>query len=86
MDNNLKRFPVFNSRTLQPLKHDQALKFISTICKEIGLRADYGTHSMRKPWGFHARMQGGLTLIVYKLNHKESIAYTKRYPVIIIMN
>lgn len=63
----------------QPIKRGQAWKFMSTICVEVGLRGNYGTHSLRKTWGYHARMQGvDLALIMFKLNHN-SIAYTKRY-------
>ena len=40
---------------------------------------NFDTYSLRKTWGYHARMQGvDLALIMHKLNH-ESIAYTKRY-------
>jgi site-specific recombinase XerD len=43
------------------------------------LQGNYGTHSLRKTWGYHASMNGvDLALIMHKLNH-ESIAYTKRY-------
>jgi len=63
----------------EPIKRGQAWKFISSICRDVGLRGNYGTHSLRKTWGYHARMQGvDLALIMHKLNH-ESIAYTKRY-------
>ena len=57
----------------------QAWKFITTICKSVGLRGNFGTHSLRKTWGYHARMSGvDLALIMYKLNHS-SLVYTKRY-------
>jgi site-specific recombinase XerD len=76
---NPRSFLFFNSKTGQPIKRGQAWKFITSICKEVGLRGNYGTHSLRKTWGYHARMQGvDLALIMYKLNHN-SIAYTKRY-------
>jgi integrase len=72
----------FNTKTMDythPIKRGQAWKFIVTICRDVGLRGNYGTHSLRKTWGYHARMQGvDLALIMHKLNH-ESIAYTKRY-------
>jgi integrase len=69
----------FNPRTKKHIKRGQAWKFITTICQEVGLRGNYGTHSLRKTWGYHARMQGvDLALIMYKLNHN-SIAYTKRH-------
>ena len=64
---------------MKPIKRGQAWKIITTICKHVGLRGNFGTHSLRKTWGYHARMQGvDLALIMHKLNH-ESIAYTKRY-------
>lgn len=75
-------FVFFNSRTdeySQPVKRGQAWQLISTICQEVGLPGTYGTHSLRKTWGYHARMNGvDLALIMYKLNHS-SLAYTKRY-------
>jgi integrase len=75
-------FVFFNTKTndfTEPIKRGRAWKFITTICQEVGLLGNYGTHSLRKTWGYHARMQGvDLALIMHKLNH-ESIAYTKRY-------
>ena len=70
--------PKFNDYS-HPIKRGQSWKFITSICREVGLRGNFGTHSLRKTWGYHARMQGvDLALIMHKLNH-ESIAYTKRY-------
>lgn len=61
------------------IKRGQVWKFIVNICQDVGLRGNYGTHSSRKTWGYHARLQGvNLALIMHKLNH-ESIAYTKHY-------
>jgi len=61
------------------IRRGQAWKFITAICQQVGLQGNFGTHSLRKTWGYHARMQGvDLALIMYKLNH-ESIACTKRY-------
>jgi integrase len=75
-------FVFFNTKTngySEPIKRGQAWKFIVSICNDAGLRGNYGTHSLWKTWGYHARMQGvDLALIMHKLNH-ESIAYTKRY-------
>jgi len=74
-----ENFLFFNQKTNQAIKRGQAWKVITNICTEVGLQGNYGTHSLRKTWGFHARMQGvDLALIMHKLNH-ESIAYTKRY-------
>ena len=82
IDNNPEYYIFFNTKTntfTEPIKRGQAWKFITTICQEVGLQGNYGTHSLRKTWGYHARMNGvDLALIMHKLNH-ESIAYTKRY-------
>jgi integrase len=77
-----EHYIFFNTKTnayTEPIKRGQAWKLIHSICQEVGLQGNYGTHSLRKTWGYHARMQGvDLALIMHKLNH-ESIAYTKRY-------
>ncbi len=79
---NSENFVFFNTKTntyAEPIKRGQAWKFITTICREVGLQGNYGTHSLRNTWGYYARMSGvDLALIMHKLNH-ESIAYTKRY-------
>ena len=78
----LENFVFFNPRTnnySHPIKRGQGWKFITSICREVGLRGNFGTHSLRKTWGYHARMSGvDLALIMHQLNHN-SIAYTKRY-------
>ena len=75
-------FIFFNTKAngfMQPIRRGQAWKIIMTICQQVSLRGNFGTHSLRKTWGYHARMQGvDLALNMHKLNH-ESIAYTKRY-------
>lgn len=72
----------FNTRSgdfNDPIKRGQAWKLISAICADVGLRGNYGTHTLRKTWGYHARMSGAdLALIMHQLNHN-SLAYTKRY-------
>lgn len=64
---------------IAPLHRAQAWSLLSIICHDAGLRGNFGTHTLRKTWGYHARMQGvDLALIMAKLNHS-SLAYTKRY-------
>ncbi|MBA7564000.1 site-specific integrase [Candidatus Atribacteria bacterium 1244-E10-H5-B2] len=48
--------------------------------KEVGLEGErYGTHTLRKTWGYQARMQGvSIEKINEKLGHK-SVIVTKRY-------
>lgn len=78
-ENNYVFFSTIKKDFSSPIKRGQAWKFITSICQEVGLSGNFGTHSLRKTWGYHARMSGvDLALIMHKLNH-ESIAYTKRY-------
>jgi integrase len=75
-------FVFFNTKTMsyqQSIQRGQAWKLISHLCEDVGLRGDFGTHTLRKTWAYHARMNGvDLTLIMDRLNHN-SLAYTKRY-------
>ena len=75
-------FLFFNTRThdySRPIDRRQVWIIISNVCQDAGLRGNYGTHTLRKTWGYHARMNGvDLALIMHKLNHSD-LAYTKRY-------
>lgn len=76
--NFLFSFPHYKEYS-NHIKRGQAWQFITSICRQVGLTGNYGTHSLRKTWGYHARMSGvDIALIMHKLNH-ESLAYTKRY-------
>ena len=72
----------FNTRThdyTRPIDRRQVWQIITTLCQEAGLKGNYGTHSLRKTWGYHARLNGvDLVLIMHQLNHND-LAYTKRY-------
>jgi integrase len=82
ISNSLDHYLFFNTRTgdfTDPIKRGQAWKFVAGICDAAGLRGNYGTHTLRKTWGYHARLSGvDLALIMHTLNHN-SLAYTKRY-------
>ena len=77
-----EHFIFFNTRTMnyaKPITRKMAWKFVTEICEAVGLRGNFGTHTLRKTWGYHARQSGvELALIMHKLNHN-SLAYTKRY-------
>ena len=77
-----KHFAFFNTKTnnyTSPIHRKHAWKVITTLCHDVGLHGNYGTHTLRKTWGYHARQQGvDLALIMRQLNHN-SLAYTKRY-------
>ena len=50
--------PLFISRTgKKALKVSSVNAMIKGWCAEVGLHGNYGTHSMRKTWGYHQRVQ-----------------------------
>jgi len=56
-----ENFVFFNPKNndfSHPIKRGQGWKFITSICREVGLLGNFGTHSLRKTWGYHARMSG----------------------------
>lgn len=75
-------FVFFNTRTndySKPITRKQAWAIVAQLCQDVGLRGNYGTHTLRKTWAYHARMSGmELHLIMDKLNHN-SLAATRRY-------
>jgi integrase len=79
---DLAHFLFFRLKPLNyalPIGRNHAWEIITTICKEVGLSGNYGTHTLRKTWGYHARLAGAdLALIMHKFNHS-SLAVTKRY-------
>lgn len=77
-------FLFFTSRRNGPdysraMTRVQAWRLLSEMCQSVGLVGNYGTHTLRKTWGYHARQSGvPLELIMAKLNHS-NVAMTKRY-------
>ena len=71
---------LFLSRTGRKLDRIRAYQLINGWCRLVGLdEARYGTHTLRKTWGYQARKRGiDLSLIQEKLGH-QSPAVTKRY-------
>ncbi len=63
----------------RPITRTHAWRLIAEMCSSVGLSENYGTHTLRKTWGYQARQSGvPLELIMAKLNHS-NIAMTKRY-------
>jgi len=58
-------FVFFSSKTnnySHPIKRGQAWKFITSICHETGLSGNFGTHSLRKTWGYQQYRKYGVAL------------------------
>lgn len=79
---NPDHYLFFNTRNrdyTKPITREQAWHVISKVCQAVGLKGNFGTHTLRKTWGYHARMHGvDLALIMHRLNHND-LAYTRRY-------
>jgi len=72
---------IFKTRTGQNLDRIRAWVLIKKWVKAVGLDpSSYGTHTLRKSWGYHSRKNFGIPieLISEKLRHKSN-AITKRY-------
>jgi integrase len=72
---------LFKTHTGQMLDRIRAWKLIKKWVKEVGIDpTNYGTHTLRKTWGYHSRKNFGIPieLISEKLGHKSN-AITKRY-------
>lgn len=72
---------LFKSKTGQKMDRIRIWVLIKKWIKAAGLDPEnYGTHSLRKTWGYHSRKNFGIPieLISKKLGHKSN-AVTKRY-------
>ena len=57
----------------------QAWKMIHQWCMDVGLKGNFWGHTLRKTWGYQARLNAiPLEIIQHKLNHS-SLAVTQRY-------
>lgn len=72
---------LFVSRvgTNKPITRQYANMMLNNACDMVGITEPFGSHGMRKTWGYWAFKQGiSLDYISIALNHR-SIAETKRY-------
>jgi len=61
-------------RTNRPLDNVTLWGLVNSWCRDVGLDGSdrYGSHTLRKTWGFHAwKMEMPLELISTKLGHKD---------------
>lgn len=50
--------PLFPSqKTMSALTVPSVHKMVKSWCREVGLKGNYGSHTMRKSWGYHQRVQ-----------------------------
>ena len=70
-----KRSPKWESH----IDRKQAWKMIHQWCMDVWLKGNFWGHTLRKTWGYQARLNAiPLEIIQHKLNHS-SLAVTQRY-------
>lgn len=70
-----KRFPNGS----QSIGRKTSWLLLSNLCESVGLKGNFGNHTLRKTWWYQARMQAvPLEIIQHKLNHS-SLAVTQKY-------
>ncbi|CDO04313.1 site-specific tyrosine recombinase XerC [Oceanobacillus picturae] len=63
----------------KPISRQYAATMLNEACDMVGIAERFGTHGLRKTWGFFAFKKGiSLDYICIALNHS-SVAETKRY-------
>ncbi|MEZ4527698.1 MAG: site-specific integrase [Desulfobacterales bacterium] len=50
--------PLFRSQRGASLTVGSVHRLVKAWCREIGLRGNYGSHTLRKTWGYHAWKKG----------------------------
>ncbi len=80
---NSENFVFFQKKTFplgsESIGRKTSWLLMSKLCEEVGLKGNFGNHTLRKTWGYQARMNNvPLEIIQHKLNHS-SLAITQRY-------
>ncbi len=70
-----KRFPSGSEQ----IGRKTSWLLLSNLCESVGLKWNFWNHTLRKTWGYQARIQGiPLEIIQHKLNHS-SLSVTQKY-------
>jgi integrase len=62
-----------------PITRQQAYRIIRDAAADAGVTGSFGTHTVRKTFGYHAYRKGVAISILAKILHHQSIAETLRY-------
>ena len=63
---------LFQNRDGGQISTQYINQFMKRACKEVGLQGNYGSHTLRKTWGYHQYRQynAKITDLVWCFNHK----------------
>lgn len=76
--------PLFRSQRGEELTVSSVHRLVKSWCRDAGLQGNFGSHSLRKTFGFHARKAGlSLPILVELFNHssqRQTLAYLGIQP------
>lgn len=76
--------PLFRSQRGEALTVGSVHRLVKTWCRDIGLFGNYGSHTLRKTFGFHARQAGvDIPTLMELFNHssqRQTLAYLGVQP------
>lgn len=71
--------PLFRSQRSSSLTVSSVHRLVKGWCRQIGLRGNYGSHTLRKTWGYHAWKKGidipRLMVIFNHSSQKQTLDY-----------
>ena len=71
--------PLFVGKKHCRLDRSQVYRFINEACRNLGLKINVGTHTMRKSFGYHFYKQFNDLALLQKILNHSSPAITLRY-------
>jgi integrase len=71
---------LFKSQRREVLTVPSTVRLVKSLCKVINLKGNYGSHTLRKTWGYHQRVTFGVDLprLMVCFNHstqKQTLDY-----------
>lgn len=71
--------PLFLGKKHCRLDRSQVYRFINEVCKKLGIKANVGTHTMRKTFGYHHYKKFNDVALLQKIFNHSSPSITMRY-------
>ena len=71
--------PLFLGKKHCRLDRSQVYRFLNEACKQLGITANVGTHTMRKSFGYHFYKKYNDVALLQKILNHSSPAITLRY-------
>jgi len=79
LKNKNENEPLFIGKKKKRLNRSQVYRFLNEACKELGLKENIGTHTMRKTFGFFFYKQFNDVALLQKILNHSTPSITLRY-------